>query len=164
MSTINIGDWFTLVAVIVALFFGVWSIIQSNLIQKKQQRHALLRELIEWCTKIIEAVRLEEIPIVGNQDLEIARRRVFGNKIFKLLALGGVSEYMHLIAAISPSIQQKVKELQNKLNEIVDLVFGDIGNKELDYEEISDTTFRELQKMASDIIVAATQIDTKNVL
>ncbi len=160
----NIGDWFTLGAVIIALFFGVWSIIHSNLIQKKQLRHSLLRELIEWCVQIIEAVRLEEIPIVGTQDLETARRRVFGNKSFKLLALDSKPEYMYQISRISPDLRQKVEELQRKYKEIYELTWNNISSKEYDYEKISDTHFRELSNIASGIIVLATQIHTKNLL
>jgi hypothetical protein len=160
----TIGDWFTLIAVVVALFFGVYSIVQSNMMQKKQQRHALLKELIDWCTQIIEAIRLEEIPVVGNQDLLIARRRVFGNKVFKLLALKGNMEYMYHIAAINHNLQTKVEMLQNKLNDVVDLTFGKVEKGKIEQENVEDTTFKELQGIASDIIITAAKIRTENVL
>jgi hypothetical protein len=73
---INIGLWLkdwatplsalaTLAAVIVALGLGVWSIIQTQRLQKKERKERLLNEIIEWVTDI-QKVSLEiDIPVTS---------------------------------------------------------------------------------------------------
>ena len=49
----NIGDWITLGAVIVALSIGAASIIQTQRLQKKERGERLLNEIIEWAEDIL---------------------------------------------------------------------------------------------------------------
>jgi len=51
-SGMKIGDWITVIAVIVALGLGVRSIIQTHILQKKERRQILLNEIIEWLRSI----------------------------------------------------------------------------------------------------------------
>jgi hypothetical protein len=44
----EVGDWITLAAVIVALGLGVASILQTQILQKRERRERLLNEIIEW--------------------------------------------------------------------------------------------------------------------
>ena len=48
----NIGDWITLAAVIVALGIGVASILHTQSLQKKERRERLLNEIIEWANDV----------------------------------------------------------------------------------------------------------------
>ena len=48
----TIGDWITVIAVIVALAIGAGSIIQTRSIQKKQNRQSLLNEISDWAITI----------------------------------------------------------------------------------------------------------------
>ncbi|MFC2026608.1 hypothetical protein ACFLUX_01370 [Chloroflexota bacterium] len=48
----EIGDWITLFAVIVALGIGIASILHTQNLQKKEQRQKLLNEIIDWAKNI----------------------------------------------------------------------------------------------------------------
>ena len=48
----EVGDWITLVAVLVALGIGIASILHTQSLQKKERRERLLNEIIEWATDI----------------------------------------------------------------------------------------------------------------
>jgi len=47
----EVGDWITLAAVIVALGIGVASILHTRSMQKKERKERLLNEIIEWATE-----------------------------------------------------------------------------------------------------------------
>ncbi len=44
----EIGDWITLAAVVVALSIGVASIIQTNKLQKRERKERILSEIVDW--------------------------------------------------------------------------------------------------------------------
>ena len=48
----EVGDWITLFAVIVALSIGVASFLHTQNLQKKERRERLLNEIIEWTRNI----------------------------------------------------------------------------------------------------------------
>jgi len=48
----DVGDWITLGAVIVALSIGVASILHTRSLQKKERKERLLNEIIEWAIKV----------------------------------------------------------------------------------------------------------------
>jgi hypothetical protein len=48
----EVGDWITLAAVIVALGIGVASILHTQSSQKRERKERLLNEIIEWATDI----------------------------------------------------------------------------------------------------------------
>ncbi len=51
----EVTDWITLAAVVVALGLGVASIIQTQKLQKKERKGRLLNEIIQWATKSAES-------------------------------------------------------------------------------------------------------------
>jgi hypothetical protein len=54
----GIGDWITIVAVLVALGIGVSSIIQNEILQKRERKERLLNEIFEWASDIEKAATL----------------------------------------------------------------------------------------------------------
>ena len=54
----EIGDWITLFAVIVALGIGVASILHTQNLQKKERRERLLNEIIEWAEDVADNAAL----------------------------------------------------------------------------------------------------------
>ena len=50
----EIGDWITLGAVIVALGIGVASILHTRSMQKRERRERLLNEIIEWVENVVK--------------------------------------------------------------------------------------------------------------
>jgi hypothetical protein len=57
------GDWLTLAAVIVALSIGVSSIIQTSRIRKQDRKEAILREIIDWASEIVESRTVSNLPV-----------------------------------------------------------------------------------------------------
>ncbi|MFC1929455.1 hypothetical protein ACFLW6_01110 [Chloroflexota bacterium] len=50
----ELGDWITLSAVLVALGIGVASILHTQSLQKRERRERLLNEIIEWAKQSYE--------------------------------------------------------------------------------------------------------------
>ena len=48
----EVGDWITLAAVVVALAIGVVSLVQTQNLQKRERKERLLNEIIEWATDV----------------------------------------------------------------------------------------------------------------
>jgi hypothetical protein len=67
----EVGDWVTLGAVIVALGIGVASILHSRSIQKKERRERLLNEIIEW----ISEFKRKTVPTDFNQVMLAGKRK-----------------------------------------------------------------------------------------
>ncbi|MFC1914128.1 hypothetical protein ACFLXF_02515 [Chloroflexota bacterium] len=51
----EVGDWITLVAVIVALGIGVASILNTQRLQKQERKERLLNEIIEWAIETTQS-------------------------------------------------------------------------------------------------------------
>lgn len=159
-----IGDWITLVAVVIALTLGVLAVIQTNRIQEKRYRHLLINEIIDWATEIAKSIRIENIPIVGTTDLETARRRVLTNKFFQLWGLDARTDYMKHIAAFFPEVSNKLTEVEVNLDEL-SRVFGEVvERKEKEFEDILDPYFRRLDKSAKEVIKLAIQVKTQELI
>ena len=52
----EVGDWITLGAVIVALGIGVTSILHTQSLQKRERKERLLNEIIEWALDITDSM------------------------------------------------------------------------------------------------------------
>ena len=159
-----IGDWITLVAVIIALTLGVLALIQTNHIQKRHYKHLLINEIIDWETEIVKSIRTENMPIVGSTDLATARKRVFGNKFFQLWGLDAKTEYMQHIATFFPKVSDKVTEVQLNLNTLSKVFWEAADKKEEKFEDIVDPYFRRLDKSAEEVIQLAIQVKTKELI
>jgi hypothetical protein len=89
----DISNWITLSAVIVALGIGVASILYTQRLQKKERRERLLNEIIEWVTEIHTASLKTDLPRIdpslelyieekakGNQEIIEGIKRNIVNK------------------------------------------------------------------------------------
>lgn len=62
----EISNWVTVIAVIVALAIGVSSFIQTQMLQKRERKERLLNEIIEWATDIQKvSLEIDISPGVG---------------------------------------------------------------------------------------------------
>jgi hypothetical protein len=57
----EVGDWITLSAVLVALGLGVAAIIHTRIMQIKERKERLLNDIIEWSNKGISLCALHKI-------------------------------------------------------------------------------------------------------
>ena len=80
----KVGDWITLAAVIVALVIGVASIIQTQMLQKRERKERLLNEIIEWATEIHTASLKTDLPNIDPfLELYIEERAEGNQKILE---------------------------------------------------------------------------------
>ena len=156
-----IGDWITLTALIIALTLGVWALVQANRMQKRQYKHLLINEIIDWATEIMKSTRIENIPIIGSSDLETARRRVLGNKYFQLYALDAKTNYMKGIAAFFPRMSNKTSEVESNLNELSRVFFEAVDRREDQFEDAVAPYFRRVDRSAQELIELAIQAKTE---
>jgi len=71
MGGMEVGDWITLAAVIVALGLGLSSLIQTHMLQKRERKERLLNEIIEWASNITKVEWYKDYPSMFNiQDKE----------------------------------------------------------------------------------------------
>jgi len=78
----ELGDWFILAAVIVALGIGVASILHTQRLQRKEHRERLLNEIIEWAKGINKASLTPDIPL-SSRFGPTARKQRAANELFR---------------------------------------------------------------------------------
>lgn len=159
-----IGDWITLGAVIIALIIGILALLQTNRIQKRQYKHLLINEIIDWATEIVKAIRVENVPVVGSIDLITARKRVLVSKYFQLWGLDTKTDYIEHIATFFPEVSEKVTEIQQNLNALPEVFNEVVKKKEEKFEDILSPYFSRLDKSAEEVIKLAVQVKTKELI
>lgn len=164
MPHMEIGDWITLGAVIIALTIGILALLQTNRIQKRQCKHLLINEIIDWATEIVKSIRVENVPIVGNIDLVTARKRVLVSKYFQLWGLDTKTDYMKHIATFFPEVSEKVTEIQQNLNALPKVFDEVMGKNEEKFEDILSPYFSRLDESAEEVIKLAIQVKTKELI
>ena len=95
----EIGDWITIAAVVVALGLGVISIIHTRNVQKRELKIRLLKEIIEWVEDIEKPSLEVGIPVTDTPlpNFEIKRREA--NVILKYGIPFMKIDYIRSIAA-----------------------------------------------------------------
>ena len=120
----NISDWITLAAVLVALGLGVSSLIQTQRLQKRERRERLLNEIIDWVVNILkldsdldsftESIRL------GISQLSI---RTVDKLYSETVAFRDEGEYIKKTANMAGNkANDAVVKLQNELIDIAKLL------------------------------------------
>ncbi len=93
VANMDISDWITLAAVLVALGLGVSSLIQTQSLQKRERKERLLNEIIEWATSIADTIVTQSVQNTNSDK----------NKLFMYAHFESKSEYMVTIAKIADS-------------------------------------------------------------
>ena len=82
----EVGDWITLVAVIVALGLGVSSLVQTQSLQKRERKERLLNEIIQWAIEITKH-RFEKSLKELLQITDISPERLVIGNLYNLYML-----------------------------------------------------------------------------
>ncbi|MGB2814737.1 MAG: hypothetical protein WBC50_07950 [Dehalococcoidales bacterium] len=110
----EVGDWITLGAVIVALGVGVASIIHTNILQRKARKERLLDDIIEWAMSIESRGIEKDVLMSRNQrDLKSFMFDSFGKMKFNLEA--SLIRSQHILSIASSF----GKELNNRVNVLI---------------------------------------------
>ena len=182
----EIGDWITLSAVIVALGIGVASILHTQNLQKKERRERLLKEIIEWAIDISKW-RPKEIhrDLMGIRDKVKLQELIdahIATIIDNLIEMRGRNQYMLRIAMEidrrKPLTKQPlIKEVHNLINEteeyielldewkavIIEGMARDTVVDDAGYFEKAAHKEHELEKHVKEVIDEATKIKTRDI-
>jgi hypothetical protein len=122
----EVGDWITLAAVLVALGLGLYSLIQTHNLQKRERKERLLNEIIEWAVGILkldsdlfsftESVRLRfTINLVPSQTPD----KLYSDTV----SLRDKGRYIKRVANIAgDKTNDAAAKIHNELNDIANLL------------------------------------------
>ncbi len=141
LQIMNIDSWLTLIAVIVALGLGVSSLIQTQMLQKRERRERLLNEIIEWAIEINTVSLKTDLPKIdpflelyieekakGSQEIiESIKRNIVDKQLYRIegetLLKYGIpfarNEYIRAIAH-----KDFKKSLQDKIDNAISVFTG----------------------------------------
>jgi hypothetical protein len=150
----NITDWITLAAVLVALVIGVSSIIQTQRLQTRELSERLLNEIIEWALEVGKpryALNLVNLSSgLENPEKEMTYKLGQASNVHILIMQG---YYIGKIAeGFTPKLIKAVDNLKNSL-EVHDRLLSDwinykctediIGNHDFLVGELSKLVINE---------------------
>jgi len=176
----EIGDWITLSAVIVALGIGVASILHTQSLQRKERRERLLNEIIDWAIdtstcafSVPYSLMLEDITAGLNKkdDVEkIVRRRnltLYTNLRLNYQILTRKSKHIENIASSLPgNLDYAVKRLRKQIDNVISALkkcARDPSNKDRSEYENLIRAEDSLHKKADILIKEATEIKTRDI-
>lgn len=161
----GVGDWITLVAVIVALGIGVASILYTQRLQKKERKERLLNEIIEWAEEIAKFLHgwnvASVIRMYGDMNKRLSQHidwlADLNNLRVKALYLSKISKKK----TFGKGLENCVKEAVNDLDRHSKL-FDDWLNDKVSPEEVikqKSLFYLSVKK----VIEEAAKIKTKDV-
>ena len=115
----DIGDWITLSAVIVALGIGTASIIHTNILQRKIRKERLLNEIIEWAKDVAESAISRQTKTrheLRKTELEYKMWRAKGTYITGLIENSSVKNLLPFIKIVDWQLRQAIKITVKQLN------------------------------------------------
>jgi hypothetical protein len=133
----EVGDWITLSAVIVALGIGVASILHTQSLQRKERRERFLNEIIEWSEAVHKAIWMakketieSDIESISDNILfllgqsvvimEIARKVDLDLGVEVLMAAQSISGFLkHLHRMDTPEAIKEHFKLAKSLEEVL---------------------------------------------
>jgi len=160
----EIGDWITLAAVLVALGIGVASIWHTRSMQKKERRERLLNEIIEWAAdagkpKYALNVASLSSSTVSEKDQQLFYRVGQASYIDALIVR---SEYISKIAStFTQNLGTAVENLKNDLENHSQLIQDWIQDK-VDAADIGKDE-AVLGKSANEVLRKAAKIKTRGI-
>ena len=159
----DVGDWITLGAVIVALSIGVASILHTQNLQKKERKERLSNEIIEWAEDIrrssSESIDPNKIEFDA-QPMQIASQMDFLRLRKRYQDLNTKSAYMKeaISKAFGDNLLSAVEKVIQKLDEAIEILEGCITSKAKENSEKVEKYKRSLDCCAEELIIEATKI------
>ena len=151
----EIGDWITLFAVIVALGLGVSSLVQTHRMQKRERRERRLNEIIEWANEITHANFGGEIIVTPGLSERIERRRDSVNRLLycQELKLKGEELIQQFALSVNSELSNAVSEVILSLNVVVDILNRGVPyNESAEAKELLEANDTVLEKNIRSLI------------
>lgn len=121
----EVGDWITLGAIIVALGLGLSSLIQTHRLQKRERKERLLDNIIEWAVDMLECEpEVSSEPLrAGVTDQSVVVAFMHLDLLLKYRKVDARSAYVRQIALnFEKDLQSAVNNAADKLNAIIELL------------------------------------------
>ena len=167
MVTMEIGDWITISAVVVALGIGVTSLIQTKRIQKKIYINNRLNEINNWALDICTCGSESGLSIVPGLDRVHQERLLRINWAFKYQAIETRSELIVNIAAKFDNelnLVSAVKDTKKQLNKMVKLLWAfskcENAEKEKKLAELTTEYEKKLCEHANQLISESIKVQS----
>ena len=150
----EVGDWITLSAVLVALGLGVASILHTNNLQRKERKERLLNEIIEWAKKSSESA--------------IYRQKTDNNELWKAKLnyknCRATSEYIKVISTSSfTSLKAYIDKVVIQLDEAVEATTTLIESKLSENYDLIKVKEEGLIKSVEELFEEAAKIKTRDI-
>ena len=116
-------------AIIIALIFGVWSLVQTKNIQKAERKQRLLNEIMDWARDLLMCG--SEMFTQPTPEISPTTRMVHGisSLYLRYRATNAKSKYVEKIASdFRQNLLQDVLSVTSKLKELIILLEDSIGN------------------------------------
>jgi len=159
----EISDWITLAAILVALGIGVSSLIQTERLQKRERKERLLNEIIEWAVANIQATYGQDITVVTLKGDELRSALYLG-----FVQLNSRSQYIKRAASIfndviTKLVNETVETLESCENVHAEWVSCTEKEKDKKMEETL-AVCKSLREKAKAIIEEAAKIKNKDII
>ncbi len=118
----DVGDWITLGAVLVALGIGVASILYTQSLQKKERKEKLLNEIIEWAENVTRVNFGGEITAAPSKVIQGRLANV--NRLLgcQLLEVKGKGIIKQSALSINQELGDAVNNILNSLNVVINVL------------------------------------------
>jgi hypothetical protein len=162
----EVGDWITLAAVIVALGIGVASILHTQRLQKRERRERLLNEIIGWAIRAARCGYEERIalPAVFNKytkpKMELEALDAVATTARVLSIEGSYISNIALAFSDFPNLNLKVTDVVSKLDIVWRQAFKYMQEYPKEHKLPGKKEIKELRESAQNLIEEATKIKT----
>jgi len=130
----EVGDWITLGAVVVALVIGVSSILHTQNLQKRERKERLLNEIIEWAIDVAKCGLEKDLPDtsrttdMNDGKLHLAYSTNILAKSYQ--SMRGRNQYIsQIVLTFGQDLQEAVNTLKKDVEEhikLLDVLYNDL--------------------------------------
>lgn len=160
----EVGDWITLSAVIVALGIGVTSILHTQSLQRKERKERILNEIIEWSVEINKCGSEVGLQVIPGLDEKHQKRIIRINWAFRYQVVDSKSNYIVSLAQAfekETELYTTLKNVSDKVKELTKLLWifsQSEGEKEKELSNEITEQEKSLQDISIKIIKKATML------
>jgi hypothetical protein len=182
----EVGDWITLGAVIVALAIGVTSLLQTQRLQKRERKERLLNEIIEWAIDVAKCGLEKDLPDtsritdVNDGKLHLAYSTNILAKSYQ--SMRGRNQYIsQIVLTFGIDLQEAVSTLNKDVEEHIKLLDVLYNNVTVRFVSLTNSNIAEyteqitkyttqismhrwkLDESTNKVIEEATKISTRDI-
>ena len=149
----NISDWITLAAVLVALGLGVSSLIQTQMLQKRERGERLLNEIIEWAIDVAKSA-------VSRQTM--AKTELWKTKLEYKYSKAKNKYITEVVSSSFNELSSSVRSVTTELDNAIDATMQFIENQKRPGDKLVNYESK-LTESVAELITEIGKIKTKGI-